>query len=70
MISRRKVARLKSEYRAICNNVSDEYVEFDEDIELLSTYFPGVNIRKISEIENFHRQLQDILFAEIEDAKN
>lgn len=69
MISRRKVARLKSEYRAICNNVSDEYVEFDEDIELLSTYFPGVNIRKISEIENFHRQLQDILFAEIEDAK-
>lgn len=59
-------SKLRSEYRMVCNNVSDGFVGFDEDIELLQQYFPEVDVRKISEIEQFHRKLESILSNEIE----
>lgn len=64
--ARRMYSKLRSEYRMVCNNVSDGFVGFDEDIELLQQFFPEVDVRKISEIEQFHRKLESILSNEIE----
>ncbi len=66
---RRQHSKLRAEYRAICNNSSDQFVGFDDDLELLKMFFPEVDVRKISEIENFHKKLERILSREIEDEK-
>lgn len=42
----------------------------ESDINLLAEYFPEVNIKKIYEIENFHKQLSDILINEFKCEKN
>lgn len=70
ILARRKYSKLRSEYRAICNNTSDRVIRFDDDIELLKEYFPDVDFKKISEIEAFHEKLEGILNAEIEEAKS
>lgn len=67
---RRQYSKLRAEYRAICNNSSEQFVNFDEDLELLRMFFPEVDVRKISEIEDFHKKLERILFAEIEAEKS
>ena len=67
---RRQYSKLRAEYRAICNNTSDQFVSFDDDLDLLKMFFPKVDVRKISEIEHFHKKLEGILFQEIEEEKS
>lgn len=66
---RRQYSKIRAEYRAICNNTADKFVGFDEDIELLQDFFPGVDVRRISEIEAFHKKLEGILSQEIDAEK-
>lgn len=65
--SRRVYSRIRSEYRAICNSKTGEFASFDEDIELLREFFPGVDVRKIEEIESFHRNMERIINTEIDE---
>ncbi len=65
--SRRIYSRIRSEYRAICNSKTGEFASFDEDINLLREFFPEVNVRKIKEIEDFHRSMERIINSEIEE---
>ena len=68
--SRRTYSRLQAEYRAVCNNSGGQFEGFEEDIMLLESFFPGVDVRRINEIENFHRKIQGILYSEIEFEKS
>lgn len=58
--------QLKSRLEAVKNgNVPFINTPIADDFEELKEFFPGVNIRELSQVEAFHRQLQTILQQEI-----
>ncbi|KKB27028.1 hypothetical protein MM26B8_03050 [Mycoplasmopsis meleagridis] len=64
-----KLSRLKRRVNLI--NVSLEYglMPTEADLEALTEYFPNTDIKKIYEVENYHKKLSNILNTEIEKEK-
>lgn len=65
--------RLKTRFESRLNSleyISDDtkYVT-DDDLKALTKFFPSIDIRSISEIQNFHVNLNKILVEEIEEEK-
>lgn len=65
----RKLSKYKSQLRVISDNRRNSVISVDSDIELLREFFPGVDIKHIQEIEQFHRKIQEILTDEFSDAE-
>ena len=64
----RRRNQLKSRLEAVRNgNVPFINTPIADDFEELKEFFPSVNIRELSQVEAFHRQLQTILQQEIAD---
>lgn len=42
----------------------------EADLQALSEFFPNVEIKKIYEVENYHKKLSSILSVEFEKEKN
>lgn len=61
---RRQRSRLESKLVLIRQNQGSNNTEFQGTFTGLQTYFPSVEVRKLQEIEGFHRKLQNILEEE------
>ncbi|MDR0630501.1 MAG: DUF2326 domain-containing protein [Holosporales bacterium] len=66
---RRQRNRLESKLEQIQRNMESNITDFQDDFGDLKIFFPSVDIRKIQEIEGFHRKLQNILKDEFIEAK-
>lgn len=64
---RRQRGRLDAKFELIHRNLQTTEDKAIGDISPLQTFFPSVNIRRLEEIEGFHRKLQIILKKEFED---
>lgn len=62
-ILRSKRSRLQSEIAAIEKLDSSSKVS-DDDLKVLQTYFPSVNLKKIQDIQNFHNSIYKIVNTE------
>lgn len=60
----------KTQLHLVDENLSSNPEVHHGAYEELEQFFPGVNIRKLSEIESFHSRLSGILIAEYEQQKN
>lgn len=59
--------RLASQYRVVTKNRDDAFVTTEDNLQTLASYFPKVNIKRIEEVEAFHRKLHGILDSELSD---
>lgn len=64
---KRQYGRLASQYRVVTKNRDDGFVTTEDNLQTLSSYFPNVNIKRIEEVEAFHRKLHGILDSELSD---
>lgn len=60
----------KTQLHLVEENLSSNQEVQHGPYEELEQFFPGVNIRKLSEIESFHSRLSEILIAEYEQQKS
>lgn len=58
---KRQYKKLVSQYRIVTKNMDENFVTTENDLQRLAAYFPSVNIKKIEEVETFHRELSGIL---------
>lgn len=69
--SRRQRTRLTSQKRAFEAERDPSKPKFEKDFQILQSFFPEVSLKKLSEIEQFHQQLDSILKSEFtESSKN
>ena len=61
-------SRLQTKIQQLMQNLSEPHCDFQDDFQALQSFFPGIDMKKVSEIENFHMKLSSILRKEIEDA--
>ena len=66
---RSKRSRLQSEIAAIQKLDSTSKVS-DDDLKVLQTYFPSVNLKKIQEVQNFHNSIYKIVNRECKDEED
>ncbi|MDR0681239.1 MAG: DUF2326 domain-containing protein [Dysgonamonadaceae bacterium] len=66
---RRQRSRLESKLELIQRNMDSNIIDFQDDFSDLQIFFPSIEIRKIQEIEGFHKKLQNILRDEFIDEK-
>ena len=64
---KRQYGRLASQYRVVTKNRDDTFVTTEDNLQTLASYFPTVNIKRIEEVEAFHRKLHGILDSELSD---
>ena len=64
---KRQYGRLASQYRVVTKNRDDAFVTTEDNLQTLASYFPTVNIKRIEEVEAFHRKLHGILDSELSD---
>ena len=64
---KRQYGRLASQYRVVTKNRDDVFVTTEDNLQTLASYFPTVNIKRIEEVEAFHRKLHGILDSELSD---
>lgn len=62
---KRQYKKLASQYRIVTKNMDENFVTTETDLQRLASYFPSVNIKKIEEVESFHRDLSGILEAQM-----
>lgn len=61
-------SRLQTKIQQLIQNLDEPHCDFQDDFLALQKFFPGIDIKKVSDIENFHKKLSTILRKEIEDA--
>jgi phage host-nuclease inhibitor protein Gam len=66
---RRQRGRLESQLRAVENDLAFDNPRLKNDFGDLLLFFPEANLKKIEDIERFHRQLAHVLNSEFEEAK-
>ncbi len=66
---RRQRSRLTSQLRAVENDLAFDNPRLEGTFQDLLRFFPGVNLKKLEDIERFHQQLAGILNSEFEEAK-
>lgn len=64
---KRKRSYLKSQLSLLKINTQGQTTANEQDITKLKDFFPSVNIKRLSEIENFHRKMSYILNSELEE---
>ena len=64
---KRQYDRLSAQYRIVTKNQDDEFLTTEDNLQSLAMYFPNANIRRIEEVESFHRKLKGILNSEMSD---
>jgi len=69
-VLRHQRTRLMSRLNLIRRNIGENKIEFKNDLFGLQTFFPSINIRKIQEIEGFHKKLANILSDEFDKEKH
>jgi hypothetical protein len=67
---RRHRNRLESKLSLIQKNIEANIVDFQNDFVDLQMFFPSIELRKIQEIERFHKKLQIVLENEFIDEKH
>ncbi|MCR5764416.1 MAG: DUF2326 domain-containing protein [Treponema sp.] len=68
-ILRSKRSRLQSEIASIQKLDSTSKVS-DDDLKVLQTYFPSVNLKKIQDVQNFHNSIYKIVNKECKDEED
>ena len=58
---KRQYKKLVSQYRILTKNIDESFVTTETDLQRLLTFFPNANLKKIEEVEAFHRELSGIL---------
>lgn len=64
---KRQRSRLKSQLEIVNVSINGGFTQSSADFAELSEFFPDTNMRRISEVENFHNKLQRILSLELND---
>lgn len=64
---KRQRSRIKSQLETVNVSIGGGFTQTAADIAELADFFPGVDTRKIAEIENFHGKMQRILNTELND---
>lgn len=67
--AKRQRSRLTSQLRAIENDLVFDNPRLESNFHDLLHFFPGANLKKIEEIEQFHHQLVTVLNSEFEETK-
>ncbi len=67
--AKRQKSRLTSQLRAVENDLAFGNPRLEDNFQDLLDFFPGANMKKIEEIEQFHRQLVTVLNSEFEETK-
>ena len=62
---KRQYKKLISQYRIVTKNKDESFVITETDLQQLASYFPTVNIKKLEEVESFHRELSGILSSQM-----
>lgn len=62
---KRQYNKLASQYRVVTKNIDENFVTTETDLQRLAAYFPTVNIKRIEEVESFHRELSGILTSQM-----
>ena len=62
---KRQYGQLAAQYRVVTKNKDEQFLTTEEDFQKLLAFFPNSNIKKLEEIESFHRNLSGILDAEL-----
>lgn len=62
---KRQYRKLVSQYRVVTKNMDESFVATETDLQRLAAYFPTVNIKRIEEVESFHRELSGILASQM-----
>ena len=62
---KRQYKKLISQYRIVTKNKDENFVITETDLQQLASYFPTVKIKKIEEVESFHRELSGILSSQM-----
>ncbi len=62
---KRQYRKLSSQYRIVTKNQDESFIATENDLLKLGAFFPGVNIKRIEEVEDFHRELHGILTEEL-----
>ena len=62
---KRQYKKLASQYRIVTKNMDESFVTTETDLQRLAAYFPTVNIKRIEEVEAFHRELSGILTSQM-----
>ncbi|EEG77484.1 DUF2326 domain-containing protein [Dethiobacter alkaliphilus] len=67
--AKRQRSRLTSQLRAIENDLQFDNPRLESNFQELLRFFPGTNLKRIEDIEQFHHQLATVLNSEFEEAK-
>lgn len=62
---KRQYKKLISQYRIVTKNQDESFVTTETDLQRLASYFPTVKIKKIEQVESFHRELSGILSSQM-----
>lgn len=62
---KREYGQLTTQYRIVTKNKDEQFITTEDDLQHLLSFFPTANIKKIEEIESFHRSLSCILDSEL-----
>ena len=65
---RAKRSRLQTRIQQLSSDLAAPHSDFQDNFSEIQKFFPGIDIRKVSEIEAFHIKLSSILRQEIEEA--
>ena len=64
-VSRARKSRLEDKLRRLESQESAETLRFVDDFREIERLFPGISLKRLEEVESFHRRLTDILAREI-----
>ncbi len=67
--ARRIRGSISSRLKPISDSLTYEFSLSQETVDELGTFFPEANIRRITEIENFHKQISGIFKKELQEQK-
>ncbi len=62
---KRQYGQLVTQYRVVTKNKDEQFITTEDDLQRLLSFFPNANIKRIEEVETFHRSLSGILNSEL-----
>lgn len=62
---KRQYGQLVTQYRVVTKNKDEQFITTEDDLQKLLNFFPNANIKRIEEVEAFHRSLSSILVSEL-----
>lgn len=62
---RKTISQIQTRLRILDQNINSEFLEAKRNIEKLHTFFPTVQLKELTQIENFHRKIRCIFRNEL-----